>query len=83
LECPLCRLSRELDRYTKPIYEDSEIIVTQCKTCKVPLGVLKLGHNAKLEAKRYLVMKMEALFPGKFIDQRMRQIPEHFHVHAR
>lgn len=84
MDCPLCRLARGLDRYTKPFYEDDKVVITTCKTCLVPLGVIKQhGQNATFEIKDHIKKKMWELFPNTYIDETQRTIKDHWHVHSR
>lgn len=48
------------------------------------MGVLKRHtSHPKLEEALHLARKIEELFPGRRLDDRMRSIPEHYHMHAR
>lgn len=79
-ECPLCAREPKAPVH----YEDDRIWVTECLTCRVPMGVLKRHtSHPKLEEALHLARKIEELFPGRRLDDRMRSIPEHYHMHAR
>ena len=85
--CELCEAAELTRRY----YEDDECWIADCEICYVPMVVWKqhdpapdlvtrqrlLGHLSRVAAEA---------FPAHIefqIDAVMRQIPDHFHTHAR
>lgn len=76
--CLLCLREKKTHWY----YEDDRIWIADCLTCRVPMGVTK-KHNASEEDRKYLRKKMEEMFSDATLDDRMRAIPDHYHVHAR
>ena len=83
-ECPLCRLAAGRDRVSRVWYEDGFCVVVTCRSCGVPMVVLK-RHTAEAncrEVSRLLRVVMR-LFPGRRVDFRRRSIPDHYHLHVR
>lgn len=84
--CELC----EARRMTPWMYEDEFCFVAECESCGVPMVVLR-EHRVEVEEvelERMLERLAEAAreFYGErrfFIDKERRQIPDHFHAHAR
>lgn len=80
--CPLC----ERKLITKLYYEDGDLWVVDCKTCGVPMVVMK-GHSTFIadEDYSYMMHKIQEIFgeTGYIVDSEMRTIPEHYHVHLR
>jgi hypothetical protein len=84
--CELC----EAARFTTWYHEDDLCWVADCEACNVPMVVWRehgaspppadveqmLGHLARVATERYGV-------DGFRVDPVMRQIPDHFHAHAR
>lgn len=81
--CPLCRLARGFDRVTKVYFEDEKVIVVDCKTCGVPMIVLK-RHTVYPTQEEVEHLKSVALklFPNRRFRAEPRSIKEHFHWHA-
>ena len=84
--CELC----EAARLTKWHHEDGTCWVADCEACDLPLVVWKrhgtdppgseLAHMLTVLA----TVADERLGPGNWsLDRKMRQIPDHFHAHAR
>ena len=84
--CELC----EAARFTTWYYEDDLCWVADCEVCDVPMVVwrehgasppeesldLMIGHLTRVATERF--------GPEGFrVDAVMRQIPDHFHAHAR
>lgn len=86
MSCPLCNLSRE----TEWFYEGPTCAVLLCRSCKVPMCVLK-RHSVEPRIEELLEMAnaIRAVadeFFGEgnyYVDTTMRSIPEHLHYHAR
>lgn len=84
--CELCKK----EKIHKWYYEDKDIFVTLCKTCQVPMVVLK-EHT--MEAPEEIKKKMEEklketadwlLGTGVWkLDKIQKKIPDHLHWHAR
>lgn len=85
-ECDLC----EAARYTHWYHEDDKCWVADCEICSTPMVVWHV-HGTEPDdgdLKHMLDRLAEAANArfgddGYFIDRNMRQIPEHFHAHAR
>lgn len=83
-DCPLCRLYEKREIVTPLHYEDDLIIVVDCSSCHVPMGVIK-RHTMRptMEEAFHLYGKLRELFPGRRIDDEQKSIPDHLHWHAR
>jgi hypothetical protein len=86
--CELCELVRTTVWYAE--YEDPfRFVVLDCDSCEVPMAVLgehrpavDAGERAVLQ--RALAAIADPKYPqGWTFDDRMRQIPGHYHAHAR
>ena len=79
-ECELC----ELEKVTRWYYEDDVIVILECKTCHVPMGVLR-RHSMEptQEEQNHLESKLLELFPNKQLDKVQRKITDHLHFHMR
>ncbi len=84
--CELC----EARRLTPWMHEDALCFVAECESCGVPMVVLR-EHRVEVSEVE-LVHMLEHLeeagraFFGErrfFVDKVRRQIPDHFHAHAR
>lgn len=86
--CELCLLVPHTPWYG--VYETAvRFVILECDSCEVPMAVLR-EHRAQVEPWERAVIEnalanvAERLFPrGWFFDDRMRQIPDHYHIHAR
>ncbi|MFA5564735.1 MAG: hypothetical protein WC184_02425 [Acidimicrobiia bacterium] len=84
--CELC----EAARYTHWYFEDELCWVADCEVCSVPMVVWK-GHgpdpdeaSVAIMIERLVIVATERFGANRFeIDRNMRQIPTHFHAHAR
>ncbi len=84
--CELC----EASRITPWHHEDELCWVADCEICDVPMVVWKRHGPAppQLDLERMLA-ELERVARARFgedgywVDQVMRQIPDHFHAHAR
>ena len=85
-ECELCRA----DRYTHWYYEDEHCWVADCEVCAVPMVVWN-GHGTEPgeTVVEHLMQQLSFAAIERFgteawkIDRTMRQVPDHFHAHAR
>ena len=83
--CELC----EAARFTEWFYEDDECWIAECEACSVPMVVWRVHSSAPSdEVKTSLHAKLAAVVDRHFdyehyVDDNMRQIPEHYHAHAR
>ena len=85
--CELC----EAVPFTRQYFSDEVCWVAECESCSVPMVVWR-PHGTEPDAPA-LAHMLEALgraatecfgVDGRwFLDRHMRQIPDHFHAHAR
>ena len=85
-DCDLC----EAARMTRWHHEDDICWIADCEVCDVPMVVWRHhGTEPPAEALEHMLRELtrvaEALLPDTewSIDRNMRQIPDHFHAHAR
>lgn len=81
--CPLC----QKEKITKWYYEDDLFWVADCKTCKVPMIVLK-RHSVRLTQEEWdrlevIFKELEKSGISGAHDYRRRAIPNHWHIHIR
>jgi hypothetical protein len=86
--CELCELARTTKWYVehdKPF----RFVILDCDSCDVPMAVLG-DHRPHISADERAVMQAalariaDNMYPhGWYFDDHMRQIPEHYHLHAR
>jgi tryptophan synthase alpha chain len=84
--CELC----EAARFTHWYHEDDVCWVADCEVCETPMVVWK-GHGTDPPADQldHMLSRLAGAAAGRFgpegwkIDRVMRQIPDHFHAHAR
>ncbi len=85
-DCELCRA----DRFTHWYVDDEHGWVADCEACGVPMVVWH-GHGPLPpdEIAGHLIATLEQVAVERFgptgwsIDRHMRQVPDHFHAHAR
>jgi hypothetical protein len=84
--CDLC----EARRFTTWYFEDDRCWIADCEICEVPMVVWRLhGDRPPDEVRDHLLAMLrrvadERFGPGGYrIDEHMRNIPDHFHAHAR
>jgi hypothetical protein len=83
--CELC----EAARLTPWFYEDDVCWIAECEACAVPMVVWRQHDNAPPEdVKAYLHQQLAAVVARYFefdhyVDDNMRNIPDHYHAHAR
>jgi len=85
-ECELC----EAARITAWHHEDDHCWVADCEVCRVPMVVWKQHGAVPPDALReHMLERLDSVATARFgvdgykIDAVMRQIPDHFHAHAR
>lgn len=86
--CELCELARTTRWYAE-FHEPFRFTVLDCDSCDVPMAVLgehrpavSAEERAVMERALRLVAENQGLGEVVF-DDHMRQIPEHYHLHAR
>lgn len=85
-DCELCRA----DRWTHWYAVTDDGWVADCEVCSVPM-VVWWGHGPEVddETRERLLAALTAAADDRFgadnwrLDRTMRQVPEHFHAHAR
>jgi hypothetical protein len=82
--CDLC----EAARMTPWHYEDDVCWIADCEVCDVPMVVWRKHGTEPPDADvehmlRELARVADGLFEDWSVDRNMRQIPDHFHAHAR
>ena len=88
MACELCQLARTTTWYAE--YEEPfRFVLLDCDSCDVPMAVLG-AHRAVPTPEEKEVMQRELgaladkkFAAGWFFDDHMRQIPDHYHLHAR
>ncbi len=88
VSCELCELSRSTTWYAE--FEDPfRFTILDCDSCDVPMAVIgwhvKTLTAAESEVVRAALTEVaDSKYPqGWFFDDHMRQIPDHYHTHAR
>lgn len=86
--CDLCEMARTTHWYAE--YEEPfRFAILDCDSCDVPMAVLREHRATPTDAEREVMQRTLAdlantKYPnGWFFDDHMRQIPEHYHLHAR
>ncbi len=71
-------------------HEDEHCWVADCEICGVPMAVWRShGTDPPPPVRAHLLASLEAAARERFgeggyvVDERMRNIPDHFHAHAR
>jgi hypothetical protein len=84
--CELC----EAARLTRWWFEDDLCWVADCEACDAPIVVWRQhGDRPTDEEVAAMIRRLEEVASSRFgadgfrIDRMMRQIPDHFHAHAR
>lgn len=86
--CELCELVRSTRWYAE-FHEPLRFTVLDCDSCDVPMAVLGEHRPTVTDDERAFMTAAlravgDALGLGELrFDDRMRQIPDHYHVHAR
>lgn len=86
MSCDLCEAARMTTWY----HEDEHCWVADCEICAVPMVVWR-SHGAEPpdQVRYHMLAQLERVGNERFgeggfkIDAVMRQIPDHFHAHAR
>jgi hypothetical protein len=87
-DCELCELARTTTWYAER-HEPFRFTILDCDSCDVPMAVLGQHRKAPTDAERAVMRAALAeiadqKYPqGWVFDDNMRQIPEHYHLHAR
>jgi hypothetical protein len=89
---PVCELCEAVP-FTRQFFRDDVCWIAECESCDVPMVVWNHhGAEPPEEAVAHMLERLgevgeEVLGREKgamwFIDRHMRQIPDHFHAHAR
>lgn len=86
--CELCecaRITAWYAEYARPF----RFRIIDCDSCDVPMAVLgEHRREPTIDERAFMHQALGAIADGKFpggwyLDDHMRQIPEHYHVHAR
>lgn len=84
--CQLCEAAVLSERF----YEDEDCWIAECESCGVPMVVWKRHGNSPPDSLINSMVERLKLVGDSFfgieefyIDQKMRQIPDHYHAHAR
>lgn len=84
--CELCRAAR----ITPWFHEDAICWIAECEICTVPMVVWKRhGPHPPPDEEAHMLDQLTRVATelfgdgGFFLDPVMRQIPDHFHAHAR
>ena len=86
--CELCELARTTVWYAEH-EEPFRFVVLDCDSCDVPMAVLGAHRPTPTESERAVMQRAlaeiaDAKYPrGWYFDDHMRQIPDHYHLHAR
>ena len=86
--CELCELKRTT-AWHEEHDEPFRFVIIDCDSCDVPMAVLGAHRAVPTDAERthmqaHLARVADARYPGGwFFDDHMRQIPDHYHLHAR
>lgn len=84
-DCPLC----EAARITPWYHEDELCWVAECEICAVPMVVLRAhDRDPSATVKETLLARLAAVVTEYFdfdhyVDDNMRNIPDHYHAHGR
>ena len=84
-DCPLC----EAARITTWFHEDDVCLIAECEICDVPMVVWRHHGVVPPEAHRAHMLGELAriarvtLTVEHYVDDNMRNIPDHYHAHAR
>jgi hypothetical protein len=86
---PACELC-EATRITPWFHEDEICWVAECEMCSVPMVVWRRhGSRPPSGEREHMIAQLRRVAEaswgpqGFWIDEQMRQIPTHFHAHAR
>ena len=86
--CELCELARTTTWYAE-FDEPFRFVIIDCDSCDTPMAVLG-AHRARPTDEERATMRraLSEIADGKYpqgwaFDDKMRQIPDHYHLHAR
>lgn len=89
MKCELCELA-EGNVITHKYFEDEFVIVVDCQTCHVPMGVVKRHTMIFSEEEHQSLIKelnkagTEVFGKGNYwFDRKQKKIKDHLHYHAR
>jgi len=84
--CELCEAAPVTTRY----FDDEECWIADCLICRVPMVVWREhDRSPSAEVRERLVRRLSVVARGFYdahpwhLDEHMRQIPDHYHAHAR
>jgi hypothetical protein len=84
--CELCDAAVVTTRY----FDDEDCWIADCEICLVPMVVWRIHEAAPgVEMRQRLHQRLTAVADAEFgagnwtIDDHMRNIPDHYHAHAR
>jgi hypothetical protein len=82
--CDLCAAAR----ITPWFHEDDVCWIAECELCATPMVVWRRhgtdpGPDELAHMHRELGRVAETAFDGHYVDDNMRNIPDHYHAHAR
>jgi hypothetical protein len=84
-DCDLC----EAARITEWFHEDDVCWIAECEICAVPMVVWRVHHTEPdTEALEHMHARLADVVATNFefehyVDDNMRNIPDHYHAHAR
>jgi hypothetical protein len=88
MPCELCQLAHATQWYDA-VDEPFRFVILDCDSCDVPMAVLG-AHRSTVSAEERSILQQalakvaDDKYPqGWFFDDHMRQIPDHYHLHAR
>ena len=86
VDCDLCEAAVITTRY----YEDDDCWIADCEICLVPMVVWRVHDpHPPDDVRRRLIESLSAVADRSFgaghwkLDDHMRNIPDHYHAHAR
>jgi hypothetical protein len=82
--CDLCRAERR----TRWYHEDDVCWIAECEICEVPMVVWRShGTEPPAEQRAHMLDRLgevaAAEFGEYYVDDHMRNIPDHYHAHGR
>jgi hypothetical protein len=85
MSCDLCEAAPLTERY----FEDEHCWIAECEACFVPMVVWKCHdpvppeHVKEMLHRKLIEVATQVFDYEPFIDDNMRNIPDHYHAHAR
>lgn len=82
--CDLCRAERR----TRWYHEDDVCWIAECEICEVPMVVWRShGTEPPAEQRAHMLERLQEVAAAEFgeyyVDDHMRNIPDHYHAHGR